>query len=181
MTKADLIKAVQVVERESDRPLEAWRRAQKPRLTVTEILAQREAARSATASDADAEPRARLARYDSRAHRIEVELTNGCLFAFPVDLAQGLRGAGPEDLRDVQVELEGEGLHWERLDADLLVPELMRGVFGSKRWMSEIGRRLGSVRSDAKARAARINGRKGGRPRRETSAGTSPEPARGNK
>lgn len=110
-------------------------------------------------------PRAKWARYDRKRGRVVVELTNGCAFAFPPDLAQGLRGASPADLADVKIDLDGEGLHWERLDADLLVPELLRGVFGSRRWMQEIGRTLGSMRSAAKARASRINGLKGGRPR----------------
>lgn len=140
-------------------------------LTDDAILAQVPAARERAVLEAETEPRARQARYDRRTGRVEVELTNGCMFAFPTELAQGLRGASPEQLVEVEIELDGEGLHWEDLDADLLVPELLRGVFGSARWMSEIGRTLGSVRSEAKARAARINGRKGGRPRKATKPG----------
>lgn len=143
-------------------------------LTDKEILAQVPAARRRAELEARVEPRARSARYDRATGRVEVELTNGCMFAFPPDLAQGLRGAPADDLADIAVELEGEGLHWERLDADLLVPELLRGVFGSRRWMSEIGRTLGSMRSEAKARAARINGRKGGRRRRDIREGAPP-------
>ncbi|MER8672015.1 DUF2442 domain-containing protein [Mesorhizobium sp. M1156] len=29
----------------------------------------------------------------------------------------------------------GLGLHWPQLDADVDVPALLQGVFGSKRWM----------------------------------------------
>ena len=148
----------------------------KTRLSDEEILAQVPQARRRARLDAEVEPRAKAARYDRRSGRIEVELTNGCSFAFPTDLAQGLRGASAADLAQIAIELEGEGLHWERLDADLLIPELLRGVFGSKRWMSEVGRTLGSVRSGAKANAARINGRKGGRPR-GTRRPTGPQPA----
>jgi hypothetical protein len=138
----------------------------KPALTDEGILAQLPGARRAARVASSIEPRAAAARYDRGSRRIEVELTNGCSFAFPAALAQGLRGASANDLASVEIELDGAGLHWERLDADLLVTELVRGVFGSKRWMSEIGRTLGSARSAAKARAARINGRKGGRPRK---------------
>ena len=114
--------------------------------------------------------RARGARYDRETERVVVEMTNGCVMGFPADLAEGLRGAEPDDLAEVQVVLDGDGLRWEGLDADLLVRELARGVFGSKVWMSEVarelGRRGGRVRSEAKAAAARKNGQKGGRPRK---------------
>jgi hypothetical protein len=118
--------------------------------------------RRATASDA----RARTARYDARNDRIVVELTNGCSFAFPPRLAQGLASASAELLSEVEATPRGGGLHWEKLDVDLSVPNLVMGVFGSKIWMRELGRRGGRVTSSAKARAARENGRKGGRPLR---------------
>ena len=114
--------------------------------------------------------RARSATYDCETGRVVVELTNGCLMGFPADLAEGLRGAEPHQLAEVQVVLNGDGLRWEALDADLLVRELARGVFGSKGWMSqvarELGRRGGRVRSEAKTAAARRNGQRGGRPRK---------------
>jgi hypothetical protein len=51
---------------------------------------------------------------------------------------------------------------------DHYIPAVLGGVVGTRRWMSEIGRRGGMVRSAAKARAARMNGRKGGRPRKKS-------------
>jgi hypothetical protein len=45
---------------------------------------------------------------------------------------------------------------------------LLHGVYGGKKWMSELARRAGAATSEAKARAARINGAKGGRPRKTT-------------
>ncbi len=114
--------------------------------------------------------RARSATYDRETGRVVVELTNDCLMAFPADLAEGLRGAEPCRLAEVQVVLDGDALRWESLDADLLVRELGRGVFGSRGWMSEVarelGRRGGRVRSEAKTAAARRNGQMGGRPRK---------------
>jgi hypothetical protein len=90
--------------------------------------------------------------------------------AFPAELAEGLRGAAPRHLAEVKVVLDGDGLRWEGLDADLLVRELGRGVFGTRGWMSELaselGRRGGRVRSEAKTAAARRNGQMGGRPRK---------------
>ncbi len=85
------------------------------------------------------EPRARSARYNADTGMVEIVLTNGSFFAFPAELGQGLREASAEELAEVEVLPGGEGLHWERLDADLLVPSLLRGIFGTRRWMQEIG------------------------------------------
>lgn len=100
--------------------------------------------------------------------RIHVELNNGCAFEFPVEQAQGLAGAKAADLQVIEIESRGLGLHWPRLDADLYVPSLVKGILGSKEWMARIGAAGGSVKSVAKAQAARANGAKGGRPKRPT-------------
>ncbi len=133
-----------------------------------EILAQIEAARERGRIVDETEPRATEARYNRRTRRIEVELRDGCMFAFPAEIAQGLRGATPEQLAEVQVIGNGATLRWEELNADLTVPGLLAGRFGSARWMSELGRAGGRASSPAKAAAARANGRKGGRPGKKT-------------
>lgn len=102
--------------------------------------------------------------------RIHVELNNGCAFEFPVEQAQGLAGAKAVDLQIIEIVSSGLGLHWPRLDADLSVPSLVKGVLGSKQWMASIGAAGGSVKSAAKAQAARANGAKGGRPKRQAVA-----------
>lgn len=111
-------------------------------------------------------PIAVSARYNARSGRVEVELVDGCLFAFPAKSAQGLRDAPDALLREVEVVDGGRALHWERLDADFTVAGLLAGRLGSRAWMREHARRAGSVTSPAKARAARENGRQGGRPRK---------------
>lgn len=98
--------------------------------------------------------------------RICIELDNGCAFAFPVAHAQGLADAAPTALSRIEVTGAGLGLYWPDLDVDLYVPHLIKGVFGSKRWMAQIGAVGGRVSSPAKAAAARANGRLGGRPRK---------------
>lgn len=112
------------------------------------------------------EPRAKFARYDAARRQIIVELTNGCTFIFPADMGQGLAGASDEELAEVQVLGRGFGLHWEKLDADLSIASLVVGIFGSKSWMQELARRGGASISAAKSAAARINGSKGGRPKK---------------
>lgn len=110
-----------------------------------------------------AEPRAASAHYDRTTGRIVVELMNNCVFAFPPSLAQGLKNATDDQLTQVEVLGTGYGLHWEELDADLSVPGLLAGLFGTKAYMARLA---GQTSSPAKAAAARRNGSKGGRPRK---------------
>ena len=117
------------------------------------------------------QPRAMAARYDRRAARIVVGLSNGLELGVPVDLAQGLAGAKPADLSEIEISPTGLGLHWPRLDADLYLPALLEGVFGTQRWMAQaMGRAGGRSNSSTKQAAARANGRLGGRPRKLTPA-----------
>jgi hypothetical protein len=134
-----------------------------PRLTNPDIAVAR---RRGAAADR-AELRAAAARYNPATGLVTVDLTNGCLFAFPARALQGLAQAPEADLAQVEVIGAGLGLHWEALDADFTVPGLLMGLFGSQTWMArEQARRAGATTSPAKAAAARENGRKGGRPRR---------------
>jgi hypothetical protein len=109
------------------------------------------------------EPRAKAARFDRQLGRVVVDLTNGCVFAFPPRLAQGLEDASDDELERLEILGAGYGLHWEALDVDLSVPGLLAGIFGTKAYMA---RRAGQAKSPAKAAAARANGAKGGRPRK---------------
>ncbi|MGI2907782.1 DUF2442 domain-containing protein [Tolypothrix sp. VBCCA 56010] len=113
-----------------------------------EIVQARAAAAIADAS----EPRAQAAHYDLDLNRIVVELRSGATFLFPPELVQGLAGASPDNLKNVEVTPSGEGLHWEQLDVDMSIPALIMGIFGTKAWMAELGSRRGSVSSTAKAR-----------------------------
>jgi uncharacterized protein DUF2442 len=116
-------------------------------------------------------PRAVSARYDRRRARIVVGLDNGLELTFPPELAEGLHQATAADLARIEISPTGLGLHWPKLDADLYLPALITGVFGSPRWMaSQMGRKGGRARTTAKIAAARANGRRGGRPRKTVGA-----------
>ena len=119
-------------------------------LSDEEILAQIPPARARAQPAIAEEPRAKSASYDSRRRLVFVELTNGYVFGFPTHAAEGLQGASADDLASVEVSPSGLGLHWETLDADLLVPALLQGMFGTKTWMTELARKAGSTASDAK-------------------------------
>ena len=112
-------------------------------------------------------PHAKTARYDRKSGRVVVELDNGCAFAFPARNVQGLEAAKPSDLAEIELLGGGFVLHWPKVNADIRIEGALAGVYGSKTWMlrlaaSEVGKRT----SERKAAAARLNGQKGGRPRR---------------
>ena len=116
-------------------------------------------------------PKAIRARYDRRMSRVIIALDHGLELAFPPRLAQGLEHATPAELGTIEISPLGDGLYWPAIDADLYVPALLQGVFGSKSWMArQLGAAGGRARSGPKVAAARENGRKGGRPRKLASA-----------
>jgi hypothetical protein len=106
-------------------------------------------------------------RYDRRVARIVIALASGLELAFSPKHAQGLEHAHPADLVDAEITPSGLGIHFPRLDADLYIPALLDGFLGSKRWMAaEIGKIGGTASTEAKAAAARQNGKLGGRPKK---------------
>ncbi len=131
-----------------------------------ELIAQFDQARTAGKALAETEPRAVKAWYAADSERVFIELTNGVMMGFPYQLLQGLANGTPEQLAEVEIMPTGSALHWESLDADLGVAQLVSGLFGSKAWMTELGRHGGKSKSEAKAQASRDNGKRGGRPRK---------------
>lgn len=114
----------------------------------------------------ETEPRAVKAWYELTSARIFIEIKNGVVMGFPYQLLEGLESATPEQLGEVEVTPSGYGLHWESLDIDLGVPQLVLGIFGTKTWMKQLGRLGGLVKSTAKAKTSQENGKRGGRPRK---------------
>jgi len=135
-------------------------------LTDDEIRAQIPAARRRAERLRQTTPHAERARYDRSTRQLHIQLTNGAGLIIPVALISSLRNAADKDLSAVEVGPAGIDLHWERLDADLTVASLARLVLGTQGLLRAAGSAGGAARTQAKARAARLNGRKGGRPRR---------------
>lgn len=60
---------------------------------------------------------------------IYLELTDGRLMGFPADRFQILSQASDHQLKEVQVEVGGSALRWEKLDEDLTVAGVVAGRF----------------------------------------------------
>ena len=115
------------------------------------------------------EPLAQTVEHVLGLNLLIVGLSNGRRLVVPIEDIQGLGKATHPQLQDFELLGRGTGIHFPQLDVDLYVPALIEGVYGNRRWMAQLGRKGGAAKSDAKRLAARTNGAKGGRPRREVS------------
>ena len=138
----------------------------KPRTSRAAILAQLPAARAREARERESGRRAVAVSYDRRTRRIMMELTSGFVFGFPASAIPALADATAAQLARVELSPGGSALHWEELDADLSVAGLLLASVERSERLSELARLAGSTTTPAKARAARANGKKGGRPRK---------------
>ncbi len=74
------------------------------------------------------------AHYDRGRGRVVVRLSTGLELAFAPRDAQGLERARAADLDSIEISASGLGLHFPKLDADLYLPALLEGRFGSEQW-----------------------------------------------
>jgi hypothetical protein len=120
------------------------------------------------------EPKAVAAHYDADRDALVIRLRTGADVAFPRKNIQGLTQATPAELAEIEITPSGYSLHFPKLDADLLVPALLEGMLGSRRWMAaQLGAQGGKATSEVKAAAARTNGKRGGRPAKKKALGVS--------
>src|SRR6266852_3718550 len=112
-------------------------------------------------------PRAVSAHYDRKTGRIVIHLSSKLIVSFAPADAEGLEGAQPSQLKEIEISPSGFDLHFPAVDADLYVPGLLEGFLGSKAWMaSRLGQIGGRSRGKAEKAASKANGRLGGRPRK---------------
>ena len=107
--------------------------------------------------------------------RVVVVLDNGSQVSMPVERIdsfrrrtrprQALKGQTPE-LFFVRVEDDGFTVAWPDLDVDFDVVEMLPVYLGFGQTSHAVARRAGATSSPAKAAASRLNGAKGGRPRK---------------
>ena len=60
---------------------------------------------------------------------IFLELTDGRIFGFPANRFKRLKTASDEELKQVEIQVNGYALRWENLDEDITVPGVVAGHF----------------------------------------------------
>jgi len=116
------------------------------------------------------EPRATAVTYDRDQALVLVHLRSGFTFGFPPERIPGLERVSNRQLSNVRISSSGDGLHWDDVDVDASLTGLIAEALNLQEWAPRI---MGQIRSEAKAKAARKNGLKGGRPRGSTKRSTS--------
>ncbi len=135
-------------------------------LTQQEIDRQIDAAIARSAELNLSEPKADEVLYNKQSRKIIIHFDNDCTFECPVSLLQGVCELTDDQIAKVELTPAGWGLTWSDTDLDFGVNELVRGIFGTKAWMKKIAAKGGRSKSEKKQAASKINGAKGGRPKK---------------
>ena len=98
------------------------------RPSEAEILSQIPAARARATAERDAGLRATAARYDRKAGRLLLELTNGYAVGVPVTTLPALRNATSAQLTAVELSSTGSAIRIPAFDADM-ERSLLRGKY----------------------------------------------------
>ena len=105
-------------------------------------------------------------RYDVRRDAVILTMRSGAIATIPRSMIPIVNEQDPNLIKNIQLSPMGTSLVFPALDADFAVQGLIRRVFN----INEANRLAGATKSPARARASRVNGKKGGRPRRNVAS-----------
>jgi hypothetical protein len=109
------------------------------------------------------------AHYDSKTNHVMVDVNSKLTLTFSPRDVRGLERAEPAELDEIEVLSSGIGIRFPKLDKEVLLPDLLKDLMGTRRWMaSRLGRVGGLSRSKAKQVSSSANGALGGRPRNDS-------------
>jgi hypothetical protein len=108
--------------------------------------------------------------FDPETRRFVLRLASGTSVEFDAAALWELKDAALEDLVDVGLSPSGSSITWLKLDVDISVDGLVMDLLGSPEWRRalrrNLNRELARTKTEARAKAARENGKKGDRPRK---------------
>jgi hypothetical protein len=107
------------------------------------------------------------ATYDRKRDMIRVDLSTGAILSVPRHAILGFAKVKPSQLADLEISFGREGLWSDTIDDGVLFEQLIVIAAGEP-VLGVIGVRInGAKKSEARAKASRLNGVKGGRPRKK--------------
>lgn len=109
------------------------------------------------------------ALYDAEGDTVTLTFRGGGSMTIPRRVIPALDRAPTSALRSISVSPAGDALSWRSLDVDVFVPGLVERAFGARLFAAATGQRGGRRRSKVKTTAVKLNGAKGGRPRKRVS------------
>jgi hypothetical protein len=106
------------------------------------------------------------ARYSASDHLMELHYSSGWVLRFNPKEIEALKAIPEEALALAYVTPGGDGLIFDNANASISIPSLVAKLIPLDVARSVVASARGKVKSAAKAEAARLNGSKGGRPRK---------------
>ncbi len=142
-----------------------------PRLeTDAEFLERFKQAERAGEDLASTEPCAKAIVFQAENRTFTLTLTGGTTIGFAADAVPELENASDSALASAEIIPSGTGVSWRALDVDVSVSGLVLALLGGSEWRRSIrqaaNRQAAQTKSEARTKASRNNGRKGGRPRK---------------
>jgi hypothetical protein len=103
--------------------------------------------------------------YDDKKNAIKIKFNNAIEISIPVNLIEELNGVDKNELSEIRINPLRNAIYWEKLNIYIDSYGLVLNHLDAKTWAYRyIGSQSGKVKSEAKAKAVRENGKKGGRP-----------------